>query len=330
MNIKAHLGLDISKDKIDGCLLINNQAIHFVIGNNQNGFNELLAQFAKHQIKPNTIHACCEATNVYYLSVSKFLFQNGALVSVVNPSIIKSYAEFKLKRVKTDKQDAKLIAEFCAKEKPELWQPESIEQAKLKNLHRRVEQLQQMQIMEKNRLGVVDEIAINSIRETILHLEKQIESCQSQIQEVVNSNSQLKHKQKILESITGIGKTTAQILLILLIDVDKFPTAKHLISFLGLSPIVRESGKKKGQSVISRMGNGSIRKALYMPARSACTRSKLWRSWFDEQLARGKHPKQVYVLMMVKLVKYAYTCVKNDTYFDAKRHQDVGAEVMGV
>ena len=42
MEIKAHLGLDISKNKIDCCLLINNESIYFVIDNNLNGFNNLL------------------------------------------------------------------------------------------------------------------------------------------------------------------------------------------------------------------------------------------------------------------------------------------------
>lgn len=328
--MKAHLGLDISKNKIDCCLLINNEAINFIIDNNSNGFNNLLTQFAKYKIGLNTIHVCSEATNVYYLPVSKFLFENGALVSIVNPSIIKSYAQFKLKRVKTDKQDAKLIAEFCAKENPEKWQPESAEQVKLKSLHRRIEQLLEMQIMEKNRLGVADSVALHSINQMIDFLSKQVELCRREIQDLINQSKNLKRQQEILESIVGIGKTTAQILLSVMIDLDKFPTYRHLVSWLGLSPIIRDSGNKKGLSTISKMGNRPIRKALYMPARVACTRSKLWRSWFEAHLARGKHPKQVYVLMMVKLVKYAYTCLKNNTYFDVKRHQDVGAEEMGV
>lgn len=330
MEIKAHLGLDISKNKIDCCLLINNEAINFIIDNNSNGFNNLLTQFAKYKIGLNTIHVCSEATNVYYLPVSKFLFENGALVSVVNPSIIKSYAQFKLKRVKTDKQDAKLIAEFCVKENPEKWQPESAEQVKLKSLHRRIEQLLEMRIMEKNRLGVADSVALHSINQMIDFLSKQVELCRREIQDLINQSKNLKRQQEILESIVGIGKTTAQILLSVMIDLDKFPTYRHLVSWLGLSPIIRDSGNKKGLSTISKMGNRPIRKALYMPARAACTRSKLWRSWFEAHLARGKHPEQVYVLMMVKLVKYAYTCLKNNTYFDVKRHQDVGAEEMGV
>lgn len=68
------------------------------------------------------------------------------------------------------------------------------------------------------------------------------------------------------------------------------------------------------------MGDKMIRKALYLPAKVACTRSKLWRSWFDEQI-KTKPAKKVYVQMMVKIVKYAYYCVKNDQLFNPDLHR---------
>ncbi|MCA9803981.1 MAG: transposase [Cyanobacteria bacterium HKST-UBA02] len=43
--------------------------------------------------------------------------------SVVNPSCVKNYARSKLRRTKTDKVDAVLIAEYCLKESPTLWKP---------------------------------------------------------------------------------------------------------------------------------------------------------------------------------------------------------------
>ena len=81
-----YLGLDISKDKID--------AVTYLHG---------------HQINPNQIHACCESTNIYYLGIAQYLYSHQIKISVVNPIAIKAYAKMQLRRVKTDKQDAKLI-----------------------------------------------------------------------------------------------------------------------------------------------------------------------------------------------------------------------------
>ncbi len=324
------LGLDIGKLIIACCLLINDKYIHFTIENNNQGFDLLIKTLQQHNINYEQLHVCCEATNIYYLAIANYLYHKEIKISVVNPTIIKHYAQYQLKRVKTDKQDARLIADYCKKECPKLWQPENQIKAKLKSLCHRAEQLNHIITIEKNRVQVADEYSIESVKRIIDYLTAELAECRQKIDELINSSSELTHKCKILESIIGVGKVTAQILLSVMIDIDKFPTSNHLISYLGLSPIIKESGKYKGQSKMSKMGDKMIRKALYVPARVACTRSKLWRSWFDKHIARGKHPKQVYVMMMVKIVKYAYVCIKNDTMFNASYHQDGGAEVKGV
>ncbi|WP_303065133.1 IS110 family transposase [Alysiella sp.] len=318
---KIYLGIDISKLWIDLVFKQNQKYQYLKISNNEVGFQQLLDFIQENQYNIKEIHACCEATNVYYLPFSNFLNAHQIAISVVNPSIIKSYAEYHLRRVKTDKQDAKLIADFCEHDKPELWQPKTEQRIQLTSLHRRTNQLTQMLVSEKQRLEVADEYSQSSIQRTIEFIETELETCRTQMQQLIEENQELKHKQKILESITGIGRTTSQILLPVLIDIDKFQNHKKLISYLGLSPIIRQSGKHKGKERVSKMGDSSIRKSLYMPARSACTRSKLWRSWFDKQIARGKHAKQVYVMMMTKLIKYAYYCIKHNEMFDESKHK---------
>ncbi len=322
-SIRFWLGLDIGKFIIACCLCIGDKYINFAIDNSELGFNKLLEILQQNRVNLEELHVCCEATNIYYLSISNYLYNNKVAMSVVNPAIIKHYASYQLKRVKTDKQDARLIVDYCMKEQPEKWQPENAIKARLKSLCRRAEQLNQIITIEKNRVQVADEHSIESVKRIISYLTNELAECRKQIDELISESIDLKHQCKILESITGIGKTTAQILLSIMVDIDKFPTARHLVSFLGLSPIIRESGKFKGQSKISKMGDKSIRKALYMPARTACTRSKLWRSWFDKQVARGKHPKQVYVMMMTKIVKFAYVCLKKDEPFNAELHLQI-------
>lgn len=315
-----YLGIDISKLHIDLSFKHNQTYQHLIISNDEQGFHGLLAFIQAKQIKIDEIHACCEATNVYYLELATFLHNNQIKISVVNPSVIKSYAEYHLRRVKTDKQDSKLIADFCEHEQPEIWQPKAEHRTKLTSLYRRTNQLNQMLVAEKQRLEVADEHSKQSINRMIEWIETELKTCREQMQKIINENAELKRKQQILESITGIGRTTSQILLPIMLDLDKFSNHRKLISYLGLSPIVRQSGKSKGRECVSKMGDSVIRKSLYMPARAACTRSKLWRAWFEKQIARGKHTKQVYIMMMTKLVKYAYYCIKRNELFKPEQH----------
>lgn len=320
---KIYLGIDVSKLQLD-CDFKQNQSYKYIkITNDENGFNKLLDFIKENQFDINEIHACCEATNVYYLELANFLHENNIKVSVVNPSIIKAYAEFNLRRVKTDKQDAKLIADFCEYSSPELWQPKNETSTKLQSLHRRTNQLNQILVSEKLRLDVADEYSKNSIERTINFVEEELETCRAEMQSLINASAELTRKQQILESVTGIGRTTSQILLPIFVDIDKFANHKKLISYLGLSPIIRQSGKSKGKERVSKMGDSAIRKSLYMPARAVCTRSKIWRAWFDKQIARGKHAKQIYVMMMSRIIKYAYYCIKRDEMFDESKHKFV-------
>ena len=310
------IGLDISKQKIDCC--IDRQGIfqYLIIENSKNGYHTLINLLAD----ATEVHACCEATNVYWQGIANYLYARQIKISVVNPASIKAYSKLKLTRIKTDKQDAKLIADYCRQCNPQAWQPDSDVKVAIKSLYRRICQLNQMLIADKLRLQTADNYAKQSIQRMLNIIKQEIDDCREQMQNIIQQHEELKHQQDILQTIPGIGKQTAQVLLAVTGDLHKYPTAKHLISWLGLSPVVRQSGKSHGTARLSKMGNSAFRRALYMPARAACLNSKLWRGWFDYQIGRGKAPKQVYVMMMCKLVKYAYACLKNNQPFDADKH----------
>lgn len=54
-----------------------------------------------------------ENTGVYHLKLATYLGRDcGFIVSVANPLVIKKFSEMNLRRVKTDKADAQLIAEY--------------------------------------------------------------------------------------------------------------------------------------------------------------------------------------------------------------------------
>ncbi len=64
-----------------------------------------------------------EATGCYGDALATYLHEQGCVVSVVNPAQIKSFGGAQLRRAKTDKTDAKLIAQFCQDMHPAPWTP---------------------------------------------------------------------------------------------------------------------------------------------------------------------------------------------------------------
>ena len=59
------------------------------------------------------IHICTEATGNRFEDVADHMGKDYK-VSVINPLKISDYAKSRFSRTKTDKQDAKLIAEYCS------------------------------------------------------------------------------------------------------------------------------------------------------------------------------------------------------------------------
>lgn len=112
------LGVDISKKTFDVALLINSKVKTKKFDNNSKGFFSL-----KEWLKDKealTAHVCMEATGCYGTKLAQYLYDNNFKVSVVNPARIKGFSMSQLSRVKTDKADCQLIAQFCQAMQPDL------------------------------------------------------------------------------------------------------------------------------------------------------------------------------------------------------------------
>ena len=120
----AILGLDIGKAKFDAHLLHGDRAAAVHLTNDQTGFDELHAWLERHIPGGGTgLHACMEATGNYGLDLAVFLHGLGIKVSIINPKQIKAFGQAELRRNKTDKLDAALIARFCRTQNPSPWTP---------------------------------------------------------------------------------------------------------------------------------------------------------------------------------------------------------------
>jgi transposase len=67
---------------------------------------------------------------------------------------------------------------------------------------------------------------------------------------------------KALMSLRGVALLTGATLVAELGDLERFPTAPQLMSYLGLCPSERTTGTDRQQGGITKMGNGIARKAL--------------------------------------------------------------------
>lgn len=100
---------------------------------------------------------------------------------------------------------------------------------------------------------------IDQLNELITELDEEVERRMSPFAEDL----------KLLDTIPGVGKRTAeQILAEIGTDMTRFPSAGHLCSWAGMTPGHDESAGKK-RSARTRKGNKKLRSALVESARVA-------------------------------------------------------------
>ncbi len=311
------LGIDLAKKKFDATLLAEEgQMKHREFDNSPAGYVALQGWLEKHQV--TELHACMEATNIYWENLAQYLTEQGYAVSVVNPAKIKGFGQSRLQRNKTDKADSEVIALYCAQCQPDLWQAPSPAQRQLRAWSRHREALLKARTQQLNRLDSCrDEVVRASLQSLLEHLAEQIKTLEAQIDDLITQNPTLQAAYCLLLSIKGFGWATVIKLLAEFYDLGSYTSAKAAAADAGVTPAHHESGSSVRKRVkMSKVGKASVRSALYWPAISAIQHNPLVKPLVTRLEAKGKDKKVIRGAVMRKLLHIAYGVLKNQTPFD--------------
>ena len=311
------LGIDVAKETLDVALSDGVRLNYDQFVNTQKGHEELELWLRKQT--DSRVHVCLEATGQYSDGVAEYLFAQGFPVSVVNPARIKHYGNSKLRRNKTDKADAQLIAEYCIRENPAIWTPPPASFKDLQALVRHLEGLQATKIQESNRLqsGVHTSFVVTSLTSICDYLDEQIKQTKKAIQDHIDQHEELKRMQSLIVTIPGIGKLTAAKLLGEIRNILDFQSARQLAAYAGLTPRNFLSGTSvHKKSRLSKTGNANLRKALYMPAVVASKRNPIIHSFCERLSQSGLKPMEVIGAAMRKLLHLVFGILKSGRPFD--------------
>lgn len=315
----CYIGIDVSKHKLDIALLREGKYRAKTIANTPSGFADLVSWLHKQQAI--AAHVCMEATNVYWEESAVHLAQTGYLVSVINPALVKAFAQSEGIRTKTDTVDARILARFCQEKQPAQWVPPSATELTLRALVLRHQALVEMQTQEKNRLHTARPALMPSIETHLLWLEDEIRRIEKAIDQLINNDPDLGERQRLLDSIPGLGPRTIAVLLAYVGHTLRFESARQFAAFAGLTPMHCESGSSiHKRPRLSKIGHAFLRRALYMPAMVALYKTTWGRIFKDRLMTAGKPPKLIIGAMMRKLAHVAYGVLKSNKPFNPDLH----------
>lgn len=328
--IRTNVGLDISKDTYWATItvLTDDRGIENLkcqeFCNNKIGFKTMEKWIKEAKISKTELHFTMEATGVYHENIAHYLNDKQYFVHIVLPNKSKKFRESLDPRSKTDKLDSKALGRLGVERNLTNWNPANPVYKNIKSLTRERSTFIQLRTQLKNNLHALkhsnapNEATLKRINSMIKEFDKNIESIENEIITAIKENDELNIKISYLTSIPGVGILTAAIVVAETDGFSMIGNIRQLCSFVGLDVVIKESGKWKGQSKISKKGNSHIRAALYLPSISTIRHSKKHKAFYERVMNRKKKAMIGITAVSRKLLILMYSLWKNEAKYDDK------------
>ena len=240
---ETFVGIDVSKDSLEVALRPSNTVQSFT--NDDEGIAQLIESLRPQQ--PALI--VLEATGKYERPVARALAVEGLLFNIINPRQGRAFARATGVLAKTDRIDALLLARFAEVLQPEARSLKDEQTEALSDLVIRRRQIVEMITAEKNRLALATKRVRRDIQVHIRWMEKRLEDINDDIDELIRQSPLWREKDKLLQSVTGVGPVLASTILASLPELGTL-NRKQIAALVGVAPFNRESGRYKGKQKI--------------------------------------------------------------------------------
>ena len=307
---KMIVGVDVSKPILDYTWLPDGQA-----GQTQNtaaGIARLVRKLRG--LAPDLV--VLEATGGYQDRLVEALHAAAIPVKVVNPRQVRDFARSLNRLGKTDKLDAKTLAEFGLSRALRADRPRDAHRTALSHLLQRRKQLNAMLTAERGHLEHAPESVKAGIHEHLALMGMLLKRADAEIREIIRTHPLFAEDDAIMQSVPGVGAVVSATLLAELPEIREVGR-KEAAALVGVAPFNRDSGKYRGQRHIFA-GRAKVRHSMYCAMRACLQWNKTIRSWFDKFMAAGKPYKVAVIACVRKLLVVIRAMLKSGTLWEEK------------
>src|SRR3989442_1703495 len=152
-------------------------------------------------------------------------------------------------------------------------------------------------------------VSLKILCDQLEHTQTNMTHLESEIDKLLDADKGAKG----LQSVPEFGHKTVAVLRAELGDVTRFQRSDQVVAYAGLDLEVKESGKWKGQSKLSKRGSGRLRRILYMAAvRSIRLKDSSFGAYYHRLVARGMKGGEALMAVMRKMLIVAYRLFKTE------------------
>jgi len=315
--MNQYIGIDISKATLD-CFDGRNS---YRLPNTPEGFKQI-----RHRIpKGKTPCFIFEPTGVYSHALMEFCQQHKIEALIVGSKEAREYARSIKQRSKTDRIDAKVLyryhSQIGVKENiapcvPRL-DPVMKKITQRRNIHLHYTAMIQKMKNLLESLDPRDKILRLELTQEIKHLQKKADRLFEEIEKLLIPLEENKTHLKNLQTIPGIGRKSA---LLILLELARYPkaSARKMTALMGLDPVLKESGQFKGKVRLSKKGGYHFRTGIYMATVVAVHHNPHLKAFFERLVHRGKPKMLALLAAMRKLLVLAMAIVRTQTPYQVE------------
>jgi transposase len=299
------VGVDVSKQHLDWVLGSEGNVRR--VPNTPAGVRRLVAGL----LEGSAARIVVESTGGYERALAEALSGAGLPVVLVNPWRVRRLGEGLGVLAKTDPLDARLLALYGERARPQPRPLPGPRQRQMADLVRRRRQLIAMVVAEKNRLDTASPMIRRDIRAVVTMLEKRVAKLDRRIDSAIEADPEKAQTRDRLQSVPSVGPGVARALVVDLPELGALGR-RQIASLVGVAPFARDSGKKSGYRRI-RAGRAAPRTALYLAAMNGARFNPVLKPMYERMIAAGKPPKVALIALARKLLTILNAMVRDGT-----------------
>jgi len=325
------IGIDVCKKHLDIAGLREGAGYSRRITNDSRAIAGFVKGLVGHNFQGTIL---CEATSHYHILLTVMLCEAGLDIRVINPLLSSKHAKSSIRKTKTDRVDARVLAVMVLTE-PDLPPPLKLTRSQcavrhtLGLIHSQEKHLQGMNralASYRERMGQLGLATGKAHRQTVKAMEK-LEHCHEKLLAELESYllESRPEQQEVIGRVSAVpGITRRNAALFTYVLNPQVNSAKSWMAYAGLDVAIRESGTWRGRGRITKRGPAWLRKRLVQAAWGAAMTYPQGRCYYDFLKAKGRKHKEALVIIARKLLNIIYSLIVHGKTFDhAKAFQIV-------
>ncbi len=302
------IGFDVGKLELVGVRIGKDAKVRerYYIANQPKAIDNLLSILGN---KYKHIRIGSEATAEYHRLLALSCIDKNIPFCLINPIVTKQFTRATVRKKKTDVSDALVIAKLIRQGEGRLVSKDDFMASKailrtankLSSMHQALSLIKRRfednYHNETTTIKIVDH-CLSVVEDSIGQIRKQ---AQAEDEELL----------KLLCSLPGVGKITANALIAEIGNIERFKNSKSLIAYAGLDPRVRQSGKLLHHNTrLTKRGSPYLRKVLFTAASIGLRHDKELGDYYTKKRNEGRSYKEAVIATARKLTNRAYAVWK--------------------